>query len=75
MSEPKTATGEELHVGQVGSTGLIFIGCTKGYYERCRRPISRSVMHTISVTEDEARWLIKALRKELRRAALSPDSR
>lgn len=60
---------DTLDVGTISndSKGRIFIACPGTAYERCTTPITRSVKHVMKLSRDDAEWLIRALRKELRR--------
>ena len=52
-------------VGRIEESGGIFISCTPEYHERIKAPLTGRTLHAVSLSENTARWLIGALRKEL----------
>ena len=54
-----------IEVGRNLSSGKIWIGFPEGELERIQSALQHRVLKAMTLTDDDAKWIIGALRKEL----------
>jgi hypothetical protein len=57
---------EGIEVGTAGKE-RIFVGATKSYYDYATKPLSGTKMHILVFTLEEAKDVVRFLKKEIRR--------
>lgn len=57
---------ETIDVGKTKDKGQIFIGFPPSMYDKAKTPLTGTRKHIMLMDRDDCRWLIAALRKELK---------